>query len=250
MTPQDAAAEQPTPAGMGEFSRIAGVFFEPSRTFADIARRPSWILPLALMILASIGVTAYYGQHVGWERLIRHQIETSSRGQQLSPEQREQAIATQARLAPLFGYVGTLIAIPLYCLLAAGVFTGLVAGVMSAPVRFKQVFGVVTYASLPNVLAALLTIVVMMLKNPDDFDLQNPLMFNAGALMDPEHSSKFLHSMATSIDLFSFWVMLLMATGLKSAAGKKLSFGGALFVVMLPWAVYVLAKSALAGLFG
>ena len=235
---------------MGEFSRLSGVFFEPSKTFADIARRPSWLLPLALMILASIGVTALYGQHVGWERLIRHQIETSSRTQQLSPEQKEQAIATQSRIAPLFGYVGTVIGIPLYCLLAAGIFTGLVAGVMSAPVRFKQVFAVVTYASLPNVVAALLTGVVILLKNPDDFDLQNPLMFNAGAFMDPEHSSKFLHSVATSIDLFSFWVILLMATGVKAAAGKKLSFGGALFVVVLPWAVYVLGKSALAGLFG
>jgi hypothetical protein len=235
---------------MGEFSRLCGVFFEPSKTFADIARRPSWLVPLALMILASIGVTALYGQHVGWERLIRHQIETSSRAQQLSPEQKEQAIATQARLAPLFGYVGTLIGIPLYCLLTAGIFTGLVAGVMSAPVRFKQVFAVVTYAGLPNVLAALLTGIVILLKNPDDFDLQNPLMFNAGAFMDPEHGSKFLHSVATSVDMFSFWVILLMAIGVKAGAGKKLSFGGALFVVMLPWAVYVLGKSALAGLFG
>jgi hypothetical protein len=235
---------------MGEFSRLAGVFFEPSKTFADIARRPTWVVPLVLAILAGMGVTALYGQRVGWERLIRHQIEISSRGQQIPPEQREQVIATQARLAPLFGYAGTLIAIPLYCLLAAGIFTGLVAGVMSAPVQFKQVFAVVAFAGLPNVLAALLTAVVMLLRNPDDFDLQNPLMFNAGAWMDAEHSSKFLHSLATSIDLFSFWVMLLMATGLKAAAGKKLSFGGALFVVALPWAVCVLGRSALAGLFG
>lgn len=235
---------------MGDFSRLTGVLFEPSKTFTDIARRPSWILPLVLMILASMGVTALFSQRVGWERLIRHQIETSSRAQQLSPEQREQAIATQSRLAPVFGYAGTLVAIPLYCLLAAGVFTGLVAGVMSVPVRFRQAFAVVAYASLPNVVAALLTGVVMLLKNPDDFDLQNPLMFNAGAFMDPEHSSKFLHSMATSIDLFSFWVILLMATGLKAAGGKKLSFGGALFVVVLPWAVYVLAKSGLTGMFG
>ena len=250
MTSPDAAAALPAPAGKGEFARLTGVLFEPTKTFADIARRPGWMVPLALLILASIGVTALYGQHVGWERLIRHQIETTSRGQQIPPEQREQAIATQARMAPLFGYVGTLVAIPLYCLLAAGIFTGLVAGVMAAQVRFKQVFGVVVYASMPNVIAALLTAVVMLLKNPDDFDLQNPLIFNAGALMDPDHGSKFLHSIAASIDLFSFWAMLLMATGLMAAAGRKLSFGGALFVVALPWAAYVLAKSALAGLFG
>jgi hypothetical protein len=75
-------------------------------------------------------------------------------------------------------------------------------------------------------------------------------MFNPGAFMDPEHGSKFVYSLASSIDLISFWTMFLMATGVKAAAGKKLSFGGAFFVVFLPWAAYVLIKSALAGAFG
>ena len=49
--------------------------------------------------------------------------------------------------------------------------------------------------------------------------------------------------------LFVFWIIFLIATGLKAAGGRKLSFGGALFAVILPWGVYVLAKSALAGVF-
>jgi Yip1 domain len=249
MAPQDAAV-RPEAEAMSELSRLGGVFFDPAKTFADIARRPSWIVPLVLWLLAAIGVTGIYSQHVGWERMVRHRLETSPQGQQMSPDQREQQIAVGARVAPLFGYAGVLVGLPLYCLIAAGIFTGLAAGVMSAPVRFKQVFAIFAYANLPGVLVAVLTVVTIFLKNPDDFDLQNPLMFNAGAFMDPQQGSKFLYSAATSIDLFSFWVMLLTATGLKAAAGKKLSFGGALFVVVLPWAVYVLIKSALAGVFG
>jgi len=49
--------------------------------------------------------------------------------------------------------------------------------------------------------------------------------------------------------VFSFWMIFLIATGLKGAAGKKLSYGGALLAVILPWGVYVLCKSALAGMF-
>jgi hypothetical protein len=67
--------------------------------------------------------------------------------------------------------------------------------------------------------------------------------------MDPNTSSKFVYSLAGSIDLFVFWTIFLLATGLKAAAGKKLSFTGALIAVLLPWAVVVLAKSALAGVF-
>jgi hypothetical protein len=153
------------------------------------------------------------------------------------------------KFANVFSYIGPVIFIPLLSLVEAAVFLGIVAGIMSAPVRFKQIFAVVCWAGLTYIVTAILTIVVAYLKNPDDFNMQNPLAFNPGALMDPQTSSKFLYSLATSMDLISFWSIFLLATGLKAAAGKKLSFGGALFSVVLPWGVYVLGKSALAGMF-
>ena len=59
MTPEVAQAPEPTPAGMGVFSRITGVFFEPGKTFEDIGRRPSWFVPLLLSILS--GLAFYTG---------------------------------------------------------------------------------------------------------------------------------------------------------------------------------------------
>jgi hypothetical protein len=54
---------------------------------------------------------------------------------------------------------------------------------------------------------------------------------------------------ASSLDLFVIWTILLMATGLKAAAGKKLTFTGALVAVVVPWLVVVLGKAAMAGVF-
>ena len=234
---------------MSELSRLIGVFFEPKKTFEDIARRPSWFVPLLLMILVGVGYIALYSQHIGWEQLLRQQIAGNSRAQQLSAQQIDQAVATQVRLAPVFGYSAAVIGPPFVDIIIAAVLLAIVAGIMSAPLKYNQVFAVVCYANLPGLISAALGAVVMFLKNPQDFDLRNPLMFNAGAFMDPEHSGKFVYTLATSIDLFTFWVILLMATGLKAAAGQKLSFGGALFSVALPWLVWVLGKSALAGAF-
>jgi hypothetical protein len=89
----------------------------------------------------------------------------------------------------------------------------------------------------------------MFLKNPEDFDLNNPLMFNLGALFEPNMPSKFIHSLASSIDLFPIWVMFLMATGLKAAGGKRFSFGSGLSAVVLPWVVFVLGRAAMAAIF-
>jgi len=249
MTPENSQAVEPNAGGMNEISRLAGIFFEPGNTFADIARRPSFLLPILLMIAAGIASSYFISQKIGWERMFRHQAETNSRMQQMPADQREQAIAMQVKFAGIGAYAGPIIAVPLAGLIEAGILLGIVAGIMSAPVRFKQVFAVVCWAGMTYLVSAILTIVVIFLKNPDDFNMQNPLAFNPAAFMDPQTSSKFLYSFATSMDLISFWAIFLIATGLKAAAGKKLSFGGALFSVVLPWGVYVLGKSALAGMF-
>jgi len=234
---------------MGEFSRIVGVFFEPKKAFEDIAKRPGWFVPMALVILSAIAVTVVIGQHIGWERVFRHQAETNARMQQLSPEQREQTVAMQVKFAAIGGIVGAIVIVPIYCLIVAAVLLGIVAGILSAPIKFKQALAAVCYGGLPALVSSLLVIVVMFLKNPDDFNLSNPLAFNVGAFLDPQASSKFVYSLATSIDLFAFWMILLVATGLKAAGGKKLSFGGALFAVLLPWAVVVLIKASFSGMF-
>jgi hypothetical protein len=167
----------------------------------------------------------------------------------MSAEQREQNLAIQEKVAPMFGYVGALIGVPIYDLVAAAVLLGIAGGLMGGGMRFKQVFAVVCYSGLVGIVSAILTVVVIFLKNPDDFNVQNPLAFNVGAFMDPNTASKFVYSLAGSLDLFVFWTILLMATGLKAAAGKKLTFTGALVAVLLPWAVVVLGKAAFAGAF-
>ena len=247
MTPENSPAVEPPPAGIGEFSRLTGVFFDPKTAFADIARRPTWLVPVVLLIIAGLAVSLTISQTVGWERVVRQGMEASSRTQQMTPEQREQAVAMGTKFASIMAYTGVIL-VPAFFALVAGVLL-LTSAMFSAGLRFKQVFAVVSYANLTGLISSILTIVVLHLKNPEEINIQNALAFNPAAFMDPTTSSKFLYSLATSLDLFSFWTILLMAVGLKAAAGRKLTFSTAVFAVVLPWAVYVLGKSALTGIF-
>ncbi|HLH16442.1 MAG TPA: Yip1 family protein [Bryobacteraceae bacterium] len=247
MTPESAPPPEPTEQGMGAFARITGVFFEPGKTFQDIGRRPTFLVPLLVIIAFTIGFTFLMGQHIGWENIARQGMENSSRAAQMTPEQKAQGIAMGAKIGAFMGYAMVVIIPVMYAIMAA-VLLGMTA-MMSAGLRFKQVYAVVVYSGLPGILYAILGCVVMFLKKPEDFNVNNPLMFNIGAYLDPQTTSKFLYSLATSMDLFTFWMIALVAIGLKAAAGKRLSSGGAFTAVVAPWAVYVLAKSALAGLF-
>jgi hypothetical protein len=227
-------------APMSELGRITGVFFEPKKAFTDIAARPRWFVPMLLVVIASL-IFVYVGsQRIGWERIVRQGMESSPRTQQLSPEQREQAVQTGARFAPVFGYVVALIGTPVGIALIAAVLM-LTARMFGARLTYQQMFAITTYSSLTGIVFVALGIVVMYLKNPDDFNMQNPLAFNLGAFFDPQTSPKALVSLAGSLDLFSFWRMALIAVGI-SAGTPKVSFGKAFAAVLLPWAVLVAVK--------
>jgi Yip1 domain len=249
MTPELAPAE-PEYKGMSDAGRIPGVLFEPGKTFEDIARRPTYLVPMALLIATVLLMLALFAQHVGWERSIRHQFETNPRLAQMDPEQRQKAMDMQIRFSGVGSYAGVLLGIPIVDLIWAALLLGIVKGIMGAPVRFKQVFAVIAWTGIVGLISTALAIVVMFLKNPDDFNLQNPLVFNPGALMDPLTTSKFVYSLASSLDLFMIWSLVLMGIGLKAAGGKSLSTAGAMTAVFVPWVVLTLGKASLAGVFG
>jgi hypothetical protein len=244
----DVAQLETDPKPMNEFSRILGIFFEPKKTFDDIAERPRWLIPMLLVILSGAAYLYVFGAHVGWGSYLHRLMDNNANFQRLPADQRQRIFDLQLRFASIGGMVNVAIAIPLMYLIGAGIALGIIKGLLGVPIRFKQAFCVFCYAGLPSLVARVLAIAVLFLKNPEDIDLQNPFMSNFGALMDPDKSSKFLYSFASSMDLFSLWILLLAATGLKAAGGKKLSFGGALFAVVLPWAIWVLVRGGLASL--
>ena len=240
MTP--APAPPPIPQNMSETGRLAGVFFSPMQAFADIARRPRWWIPMIIIgIVSTIGITVF-SQHIGWDQVIRKSIDQSN--QNLTPAQRQQAIAVASRFLPIIGYFApALAAISIFLIAAIMIF--LTNVVMGADINFQTMLGIVGYGGIPPTLVmTALTILVMFMKSPEDYDPNNPLAFNVGAFL-PDGSAKWLVSLGSSLDLFSFWRIGLLAAGL-TAASPKIRFGKALFAVIFPWALYVAIKTAFA----
>lgn len=233
---------------MGEAGRITGVLFDPKKAFADIAAKPSWILPVVLSIVVGLVFVYLFTTRIGWDRYFHQIAETSSRMQQMDPPQRENAIQMQEKFGPIFGYVFGVIGPPLMAVIVGGVIL-LMGKIGGAALTFKQTFAMSAWASLPRVIAGILAIVVMFIKNPEDFNLQNPLAFNLGAFMEPPpNSGKFVYSLATSIDLFTIWSILLLAVGI-SVAARKMPFSKAVILVVAPWIIWILVAAGFAGMF-
>ncbi len=235
MTPQIAPESQPK----GALSRVFGVFMSPKETFADIGARPSWVVPMVIIRVVQLAFMVLVSQHIGWEKVVTQQIEKSSQSQSMSQEQRDQAIQMGTKFASISAYAGVIVGVPVVLALIGGVLM-LTMSMMGGRFSFKQSFAIVTHASLIGVVVGILGMIVMFLKPVEDFDIQNPLAFNLGAFM-PEGTSKGLVALGSSIDLFTFWTIAVMAIGYSAASGK-LKFSKALIAVVIPWAVYVLAK--------
>src|SRR4051812_1837082 len=109
MTPETGLEIEPQPARMSEGERLVAVFFEPKKAFADIVQRPGWVVPMILVLLGMLGMATAIAQHIGWPRVIRQQMEGSTRLQQMTPEQRAQTESMQLKVASITGYLGPIV---------------------------------------------------------------------------------------------------------------------------------------------
>ncbi len=235
---------------MNEVRRIFSLlFWEPGAAFADIVRRPRWPVPIILIILGALAYTYLLSQRIGWESLVRDRVANSQQVQNMPAADRERLIEQQARYAGVVAYVGGVVGTPVSLLVIAGAITLMFSVFLGGNAKFRQVFGVTAYAQLPYLLFMALAVMVLYLKPPGDFDVQNPVGLNVGFYIPSDAAPAWLISIATSIDLVTLWVMALIVIGLRKI-DIKAARGTALSAVLLPWAVWVLGKAAFAAITG
>jgi len=61
-------------ASISPLGRLIGVIFSPKSTFADIVRKPSWLLPVILLAVLGTIVAVGLNQKMDWREYISQQI--------------------------------------------------------------------------------------------------------------------------------------------------------------------------------
>jgi len=243
-----ASGEAPQ-AKLSAMQRIIGVFTSPGETFADIARVPSWIVPIVLLTILGLGVSAVMNMRVDWRSVAEKQASQSSRWEQLSAEQKTQQLDISEKISPYFAYAIGLLGAILGALIIGGIYLGCFNLFLGAGLKFKTAYAVTAHAMLFSLVSSPLLVIVMLLKRPGDVDPEHILASNVGEFLSSE-TPKWLLKLTGSLDIFSFWLMALLAIGFAAANPKKISKGGAYGVVFGVWGVYVLVKVMWAVIFG
>jgi hypothetical protein len=229
-----------TPAGgrtgQSALGRLVGVFLSPVRTFASIAARPTWILPVAIAAGLSLPLSELILSKVDWRTVVTEQVAKS--GRTLTEAQLDQAVERTQKMAPLWDVI--FVVMPLIVVLVvAGVYWG-ACNAFGWEVRFPQSLGVTSHAFLPHAIASFGLAAAVWNRTTVDMQKSWDLVpTNLGYLT--READKVTHSLASSIDLFSFWTMALLVLGLSSAA--KASRTRVAVLVVSIWALYVLGKA-------
>jgi hypothetical protein len=233
---------------VNSLGRIFGVLFSPQATFESIARKPTWLVPVVVLSVLTLLLLGLFAHRVGWRAFFERQMETNARVQQMSPQQQEQALEMQVKYAPPFVYaIGA--ASPLVSVLViAAVLMGLFNGLAGTSLRFKTSLAIASYASSPSIVKALLGFLVLFLKDPSTIDLQNLVASNAAGFLS-HGSAPWLVALLKSVDVFTFWPLVLMAIGYHAAAPKKLSMGAALAWLAIVYLVIALAAAGITAAF-
>ena len=228
-------------AAISPLGRIFGVLFSPKRTLEDIARKPSWILPVILMTVFSIVAVTALNQRMNWHEYVSQKMEKDPRAAQLAADQKEKQADISAKIT-------------VYIVYAAGVFTPILSAVIlgaimmaaynllgGAGASFSQSMAIAAHAGLVGLVSTPVFLLVLFLRPAGTLDPENPVVTNVAAFL-PEESAKWLLALCKSLDIFTIWTLILIAIGFAAVNPRKLKGSKPYVVAFSVWGAFVVVK--------
>jgi hypothetical protein len=235
---------------LSEGARLVDTFIAPSKTFTDLRRSASWWAPWLLLSIAGMAYVYVVGRQIGFDQLAHNQINASARSsarfEQASPSQQAQQIRITAAITRYVGYFIPALNLFFFLVIATVLWATFQLGT-GADVPFGRAYAIVAYGSLPGLIAALLAMGSLFAGvDREGFNINNPAATNPAYFMDPA-GGKFLYGMASALDVFVIWNVVLMGMGF--ASNSKVKRSTAILMVAVWYVLYKLAGASLAAAF-
>lgn len=227
-------------AAMG---RLLLVLVRPGEAFRSLAKDPRWAAALVATLLVATVSNAVVFQTIGLGNVMRDALGSG-------PQVEEVVRRTEASLTrQLLLYLAPL---PTTAVLVVGVALVFLAAftILGATGAERQIFAVTTHAFFAYAVAtgALTVLVVLLERDPSAVNAQDPLVSSVGDFLDRSQVGPFVHSAASSLDLFSLLLLAYLAGGFRVALPALRPAPVWTMIVGL-WAGYVLIKASLSAAF-
>jgi hypothetical protein len=199
-------------------------------------------------VLVNSAFTFVWLRKADHAELSRRQLEEAGLFDRIPPERHAAIVERQVRLLPIFAWLNPTIVLPIMIVIMALIFLFIYRFFYASETTFTQSLAVMTWALLTYyLLVTLLVALVMILKDEWSVDPHTVIQANLGALVDKTAVPKPVHALLDALDLFTVWLLFLLAAGY--AATARRSVGSAAVGVVVLWGIYVVLKMAMATVF-
>lgn len=238
----DAAPQAPA---KNPFQRMAGALFAPAETFADIARKPDFLVPLIVFVLIGYATSIFTVPRLNLDAMLEQQHEAMrAKNPQLTDKDFESMDRFTIAITKFMSWIGPLLGIALLAALAAIFY--LAFRLMGGEGTFPQAFSATLYAWMPMVIFSIVMTVVIVARGSWDPTLAATLVKSNPAFLVDMKAQPALFSLLASLDIFTIWVLVLFTYGY--AAMSRFSRAKSAAIVFTLYFVFVFVKVGFAAL--
>ena len=212
------------------------IYLSPSRAFARLKEKPSWLVPLIIVLVLNMLFALLSSHYVDWDKQRQTALD-QMRERNVPEEQIEKATEGMEKFysSPAMRYgmpVVSILFLSLIALLFLAVIYNVSLPLFGGAGDFKRTWAIVCNASLVAVPATIVRGLLVLLKR--SAEVTTSLLVAA-----PNLKHGFLAGLLAQLDIFDFWKFMLIAIGLKVVFGIKdskaytLAFGVWLVVILI-----------------
>jgi hypothetical protein len=220
-------SEIPAPSAAGSrWEDLLDVFIAPGELFR---RRSDGKFGFGLLMLVVLTAIIFFGTRSAmqpiWDAEFQRGIAANPN---LTPEQMETGRKFAAGLAPVFVVVGLPIGV-----LLLGLVIWLAARTVGGKPSYAQGATIATFAFYPRLLQGVVGAAQALLMDEGKLTSQYSVSLGVARFLDPQSTSAMLLAFLGRVDLFTLWVTVLVAVGLKQMT--RITTGQAAAGAALVW---------------
>jgi len=217
--------QAPSPAGgRSVWQNFLDVAFAPSATFDDVREHPRWLVPLLVVMAATMAVS--FLLMPATLELQRVQLA----GRDMTPEQIEGAMG----MVRLFSVVGAPVAAVVFTALFALLFWGWAAISGAREPTYKVAFTAMIYTGVIQLLQAIAQAIVVLIKGAEQVAAEGGLpTFGLALFLERGDMPGLLWGFLANINFFSIWGLIV--TAIAGVQALRMGKGAAWGFAIVTW---------------
>lgn len=190
--------------------RLVGVLVAPERTFRSIRERPTWIAPLAVLLVLAVGLGFATNARTDFREVTERTFE--ARNMDLPEDRLDEVVAQQERFAGIGVWLSPMFVTLAFALAALYFWVGL--KLVGSELTFHQSFATYLHGALPTAVMMLLAIPVVLAGVTLSYAELTTRSFLASnlAFLAPE-GELMVRALLAGVDFFVLWSTVLLAIG-------------------------------------